>query len=54
MSYKFGDIIKLKNGLGAKVLDDTGGEFIFVCVIISGWGDPHRHINRNQIQEATQ
>lgn len=45
--YKFGDVIKVNDGLSARVLNDDGGNYIFVCVIISGWGDPHKHINRN-------
>jgi hypothetical protein len=49
--HKYGDIVRLVNGLSARVLIDHG-ETLRVAIIISGWGDPHRTIRRTDIAEA--
>lgn len=44
--YEQGDVVKLDNGLTAKVLDDVGADTVFVSVYINGFNDPHKHIAR--------
>lgn len=52
-AFNYGDMVKLANGLSAKVLADHGDEYIFVSIYISGWGDPHRHIARSDVCAQT-
>jgi hypothetical protein len=50
--YEFGDIVHKQNGQPCRVLNDPGGDDIYVAVILSGWGDPHSWIKRSEIKEA--
>ena len=47
--FKYGDIVKLANGLTAKVLTDHGDEYLFVLIHISGWGDPLHYVPRTTV-----
>jgi len=50
--FKFGDIVHNLNGTPVRILNDPGGDDIYVAVILSGWGDPHSWIKRSEIKEA--
>ena len=46
----FGHIVKLWNGLHARVLvDDPERPAILATIIISGWGDPIRWLAREKV-----
>ena len=49
----FGHIVKLWNGLHARVLvDDPERPAILATIIISGWGDPIRWVAREKVVDG--
>jgi len=49
----FGHIVKLRNGLTARILlDEPKRPAILATIIVSGWGDPIRWIAREEIVDG--
>jgi hypothetical protein len=50
--FQYGDVLWIDGGpLRAKVLCDNGDEYstVLISVVISGWGDEIRYIERNRL-----
>jgi len=49
-ALSFGHIVKLRNGLHARVLlDEPERSAILATIIVSGWGDPIRWVAREKV-----